>query len=156
MEEQDGSTSGVLGSRTLFSRDFNYLRDLALFWPFVIYAIFAVGSLFSPPDRWLGLRFAVVALAAILLAKEKSLLFFVGLGFIAIRCAINLVLDPWSWSVFAAGILTAAPFIMANRYWRKPKLAYRLPSEFSLVDALLSITSICAALGLLYVVPLFA
>ena len=87
-----GQTSqDVLSSRKLFSRDVGYLRDLALFWPFVIYTIFAVACLFSPPDRRFGLRLAAVALAALLLARERLLLFVVGLGFIAIQCAINLV-----------------------------------------------------------------
>jgi hypothetical protein len=137
-------------TRTLFSRDINYLRDSALFWPFVLSSIFAVGCAFSPPHRQLGLRFAAVAIAALLLAKERLLLFIVSLGFIAIQCAINLVLHPWSWGVFAAGVLTAGPFLVANRYWRRPKLAYRLPSEFRLVDALWSIASLCGTLVLYY------
>lgn len=37
----EGSSPRVIGerSRTLFSRDLNYLRDMALFWPFVLYSI---------------------------------------------------------------------------------------------------------------------
>ena len=155
MEERDGSTSKVFGSRTLFSRDFNYLRDLGLFWPFVLYTIFAVACLFSPTDRRLGLRFAVVAIAAILLAKDKLLLFLVGLGFIATQCAINLVLHPWNWSVFVSMVVAACPFLSAKWYWQKRKLVYRLPREFRLVDALWSIASLCASLLLMYVVSPF-
>ena len=136
--------------RALFSRDVNYLRDSALFWPFVLSSIFAVGCAFSPPDRKVGFRFAAVAIAALLAAKEKLVLFLVSLGFIALQCAINLVLKPWSWAVFAAGVLTAGPFLVANRYWRKPRLAYRLPNEFRLVDALWSVASLCGTLVLYY------
>jgi hypothetical protein len=136
-------------TRTLFSRDINYLRDSALFWPFVLSSIFAVGCAFSPPDRRLALRFAAVAIA-LLAAKERLLLFLVDLGFIAIQCAINLALHPWSWGVFAAGVLTASPWLVANRYWRKRKLSYRLPSEFRLVDALCSVASLCGTLVLYY------
>jgi hypothetical protein len=143
-------TSVGRNTRTLFSRDINYLRDAALFWPFVLSSIFAVGCAFSPPDRELGFRFAAVAIAALLGAKERLLLFLVSLGFVAIRCAISLALKPWSWAVFAAGVLTAGPFLIANRYWRNPKLAYRLPNEFRLVDALWSIASLCATLVLYY------
>jgi len=150
-----GTSQDALRSRKLFSRDVGYLRDLALFWPFVLYTIFGVACLFSPPDRRLGLRFVAVAIAALLLAKDRLLLFFVGLGFIAIQCAINLVLHPWNWAVFAAGIVTAGPFLVANRYWRKPKLSYQLPREFRLVDALWSIASLCASLLSLYVVSPF-
>jgi Flp pilus assembly protein TadB len=152
MEHDETPTSVVLSSRRLFSRDVNYLRDLALFWPFVLYTIFGVASLFSPPDRRLGLRFGVLAVAALLLAREKLLLLIVGLGFIAILCANNLVLHPWSWSVFVAGILASCPLIVANQYWRSRKLSYGLPREFRLVDALWSIASLCASLALVYVV----
>lgn len=155
--EFEGMSQRVPGERKrrLFSRDVNYLRDVALFWPFVLYSIFAVGSAFSPEYRQLALRYGVVAIAALLLAKERLLLFLVGLGFIAIRCAITLSLHPWNWSVFTAGILTGVPFLLANRYWRNPKLAYKLPNEFRLVDALWSVASIIGSLALAYVVSPF-
>jgi len=141
--------------RKLFSRDVSYLRDMALFWPFVLYSIFAVASAFSPTDRHLALRCGAVALAALLLARERLLLLLVGLGFIAVQCAITLVLHRWNWAVFIVGILTAGPFLVANRYWRKPKLAYDLPNEFRLVDALWSVASICGSLLLGYIVSPF-
>jgi len=145
----------VQNKRRLFSRDVNYLRDMALFWPFVLYSIFAVGSAFSPGDRHLALRCAALAVTALLLAKEKLVLFFVGLGLIAIRCAITLVLHRWNWSVFTAGILTAIPFLLATRYWIKPKLAYELPNDFRLLDALWSVASIICSLLLGYVISPF-
>src|SRR5260370_11295947 len=147
----------ILGehNRRLFSRDLNYLRDVALFWPFVLYSIFAVGSAFSPGDRYFAIRCAAVAITALILAKEKLLLFVVGSGFIAIQCAITLVLHRWNWGVFIAGVLTAFPFLLANWYWRKRKLRYKLPSEFRLVDALWSIASIIGSLLLAYVVSPF-
>jgi hypothetical protein len=141
--------------RRLFSRDINYLRDVALFWPFVLYSIFAVGSAFSPEDRHFALRCGVVAVAALLLARERLLLFLVGLGFIAIRCAITLVLHQWNWGVFTAGVLTAGPFLLANHYWHNPRLDYELPNEPGLVDALWSVASIIGSLALMYIVGRF-
>lgn len=141
--------------RMLFSRDVNYLRDLALFWPFVLYTIFAVGSAFSPGDRHLALRCGAVAITALLLARERLVLFFLGLGFIAIRCAFTLALHRWNWAVFTAGILTAVPFLLANRYWRNHELAYQLPNELRLVDALWSVGSIIGSLGVGYAVSPF-
>lgn len=99
----------------------------------------------------MALRCAAVAVAAILSAKEKLLMFFAALGFCAGQSAIALILHPWSWAIFTVGLLTAVPFFLANKYWRKPKLAYRLPDEFGAVDMLLSFASICASLLLVYV-----
>ena len=96
-----------------------------------------------------------MALTALLLAKERLLLFLVGLGFIALQCAIVLFLHRWNWGVFIAVILAGGPFLLANRYWRKPKLAYRVPDEFSLVDALWSVASICGSLPLGYMLTPF-
>lgn len=145
-------TKNVPSSRRLFSRDVNYLRDVILIWPFIIFSIIAAGCAFSPPDRQLGLRCAAVAIVAILLAKERLVLFLGALGFCAIQLVVALVLHPWKWSVFAFALLTGVPFLLANRYWRNPKLAYQLPSEFGAVDMLLSFASICGTLFLLYVV----
>lgn len=147
----------VLGERKrrLFSRDLNYLRDVALFWPFVLYSIFAVGSAFSPGYGNFAIRCAGVAITALLLAKERLLLFLVALGFIAIQCAFNLVLKPWNWGTFALGIITGLPVLLANRYWLKPKLAYELPKEFRLADALWSVASIFGSLLLGYLISPF-
>jgi len=137
-------------SRTLFSRDLNYLRDVALFWPFVIASVAAVSWIPSPSSRQLGIRCAVLAIVALLLAKEKVLIFFGGLGFCAIQAVLNLIVHPWSWTMFTVAALTGAPFLLANRYWRKPKLAYKFPNEFGAIDMLLSFASICATLFLFY------
>jgi hypothetical protein len=139
----------------LFSREVNYLRDVALFWPFVLYSIFGVASAFSPGYRQFAIRCAVVAIVALLLAKEKLLLFVVGLGFIAIQCAITLVLHSWNSAVFTAGVLTGGTFFLAGHFWRKRKLTYNLPSEFRLVDALWNIASVIGSLALMYVVSPF-
>lgn len=141
--------------RTLFSRDLNYLRDMALFWPFVLYSIFGVASAFSPGYRQFAIRCAVVAIIALALSKEKLLLFVVGTGFIAIQCAIALILHQWSWAVFTAGIVSVFPALLASRYWRSRKLTYQLPREFRLLDALWSIASLIGSLLLGYVVSPF-
>jgi hypothetical protein len=138
--------------RRFFSRDINYLRDAALFWPFVVNVIFAVGYAFNPMDRALALRCAVVVIAALLLAKEKLFLILVGLGFIAIRCVITLIFYPWNWLFFIGAILAGVPFLAANHYWRNPKLAYSLPEEFRLIDALLAIASIIGTIFLAYMI----
>lgn len=94
----------------------------------------------------------MVAITALLLAREKLVLFLVALGLIAILCALYLILHPWSWAVFSIGVFTGGPFIVANRYWREPKLAYELPNEFRLVDALWSVASLCGSILLGYII----
>lgn len=136
--------------RTLFSRDVDYLRDMFLFWPFVLHSILAIACAFSPADRNLALRFGAVAIASLLLAREKVLLCFASLGFIAVQSALNLALHQWSWGVFAAGAAAGLSFLLGERYWRRPKLSYRLPTEFRLLDALWSVFSLCASFFLLY------
>lgn len=150
-------SSRILGqhNRRFFSRDLNYLRDVALFWPFVLYSIFGVASAFSPGYRHFAIRCAAVAIAALILAKEKLLLLIVGAGFVAIQCAITLVLHSWNSAVFTAGVLTCAIFFLGGRFWRKRELTYKLPNEFRLVDALWSIASIIGSLLLGYVISPF-
>lgn len=133
-------------TRQLLGRDLNYLRDVGLFWPFVLYLTFAGGFAFSPMDRKLALECAGISIVALLLARERLFMFFVGMGYIAIQCAIYLLLHRWNWTAFAVGILSGGPSLAAIRYWRKPRLAYRVPHEFHLIDALWSVASICGSL----------
>ena len=42
-------------------------------------------------------------------------------------------------------------FLLANRYWRNPKLSYGLPREMRLIDALWSVGSIILSLLLGYI-----
>jgi len=147
-----GTSDGALRPGRLFSRDLNYLRDVVLFWPFVISSIVAVSAAFSQSDRQLALRCAALAIGAILLAKERLFLFFLAMALVATRGIVWLVIRPWSWWMFAVTALTAVPFLIANRFWRTPKLAYQLPSEIRLVDALLSIISVCGTLYLIFLV----
>lgn len=146
------ASKNVSGSRKLFSRDANYLRDVTLVWSFIIFSIIAVGCAFSSPNRQLGIRCAALAIVAILLAKERLILFLGALGFCAIQGVVALVVHPWKWPVFAVTLLTGVPFLLANRNWRKPKMAYQLPSEFGAVDMLLSFAAMCGTLFLLYII----
>jgi len=147
-----GTPQGVLGSRRLLSRDINYLRVVILVWPFVLLCIVGVGCVFSPSHRQLGLRCAALAIGALLLARERLLMIFAGLGFTLIQCAVALVVHPWSWTVFAVGVLTGIPILVADQYWRNPEFSYQLPKEYGAVDMLLSFASICGTLFLFWVI----
>ena len=59
------------------SNDISYYRDLALMWPVLLFslaAIFNIASPASPVDRIYGFRYAVLAIVALLLAKERLIL----------------------------------------------------------------------------------
>jgi hypothetical protein len=137
----------------LFSRDLNYLRDMVLLWPLMMFLVFAVGCAFSPPDRQLAVRFAAVVGVIILLARERALLCIVALALIAIQSAITLVLHPWSWAVLAAAVASAAGAALLLRFWwRESGLSYELPDEPQLVDLLVGLASFCLTLLIAYFV----
>jgi hypothetical protein len=136
--------------RMLFSRDLNYLRDMVLLWPLIIFLIFAVGCAFSRPDRPLAYRFATVVGVAILLARERLLLFIVALMWIAGQSWITMGFHP-SWAVFAAGAVSAAVAALLVRLcWGKAKLSYQVPDEPQLVDLLVGLGSFCLTLLIVY------
>lgn len=138
--------------RRVFSRDLNYLRDVFLFWPFVLFTILSVGCLFSGRELQLGIRFAMVAIIALFLSKEKLLVALVAMGFVAIQGIITFFLQRWNGRVLIVTLLTGIPFLIANRYWRHPKLKYQVPEDFRLIDALWSILSLCAAFLAMYLI----
>jgi hypothetical protein len=141
-----------VASRRLFSREPNYLRDLILFWPFLLSSLIAGSALFSPRDRSLGdgLKFAVSAVVFILLAKERLFIFFVALGCVTFQGTWYLIVHPWRWDTFIATLLSGGAVWLAERYWRRPKLAYALPTEYGLIDGLLFVASICGTFVFLY------
>lgn len=145
------ASNQTVSSRQLFSRDVNYLRDVVLCWPFLFSALFAVASAFAS-HRALAVRLAILAIVSIAFARERLLLFFAALGFWAIQSAISLLIQGWSWKVFAVLVATGVPFGVANKYLRKPRLSYRLPKEFGAVDMLLSFASICGTLFVFYLI----
>jgi hypothetical protein len=132
--------------RTVFSRDFNYLRDVVLFWPFCLFSIYAVLGTYSAPHRQLGLRCAVIAVVALLLAKEKALLALAAVGFVAVQCTLAFILHPRNWILLVAAALSAGILFAAYHYWKNPRPTYDLPDEFGAVDLLLSFVSICLAI----------
>jgi len=145
-------TKEVVSPRRIFSRDINYLRDAALVWPFVISSMAAAAAAFPPSDRRFGLRCLALAIMSILLAKERLIMFLAASGFVAIQGFLTLITHKWSWPTFTATVLTGAPFLLANRYWRNPNVSYQLPNEFGAVDMLLAFASMCGTIFLLFLI----
>lgn len=138
------------------SDNFNFYRDLALFWPaffFLLYGSFnlVVGS---HDERVQALRFLALGIVAIIAAKERIFLFLWVLGFYALRCLIHLVLHGWEWRVFAIFLLVAIPFGLASTVWRKPRLSYQIPGDLRMIDLIVSLISIGITLTVFYLLSL--
>ena len=138
--------------RRLFSRDVNYLRDVILVWPFLFSSLLAVSLAFSRRSDSLGfgLKIAASAVVFFLLTKERLLIFFAALGFVAFQGTWYLIAHPWSWPTFVATVLCGGVVWLGDRFWRSPKLAYVLPKAYGAIDMLLSVASICATLAWFY------
>jgi len=96
-------------------------------------------------------RLVAVAIICLALAKERILLLFAGLGFVAVQCTIGFAIHA-KWMLLIVAAATGAPVLLADRYWRYRKFSYSLPSRFGALDMLLAFTSICAAMGIFWLV----
>jgi hypothetical protein len=73
---------------------FDYYRDTFLLWPFLGFSIAAISVLVHPQSsayRIFGLKLAVCAVVALLLAKEKLFQVLVASAYVAIRMAIAII-----------------------------------------------------------------
>ncbi len=91
----------------------NHYRDLFLTWPFLLFSIVAISNLFAsdPAYRSDGIKSAVCAVVAILLAKERLILFLVALGYVTIRLAVALIFMH-DWRVLL-GFLVSGGILLA-------------------------------------------
>jgi hypothetical protein len=71
----------------------DHYRNLFLTWPFLLFSIVAISNLFASDSayRSYGIKSGVCAVVAILLAKERLILFLAALGYVAIRLAVAVV-----------------------------------------------------------------
>jgi hypothetical protein len=68
------------------SHDFNYYRDLFLLWPFLLFTIAALVGLFGVGHYQRdGMKFAVLSLVTVALARERFILISAALGFCAMQ-----------------------------------------------------------------------
>ncbi|OLB34257.1 MAG: hypothetical protein AUI02_05735 [Acidobacteria bacterium 13_2_20CM_2_57_12] len=73
---------------------FDYYRDLFLLWPFLGFSIAATSVLVAPQSaayRVFGLKLAVCAALALLLAKERVMLVLVASAYVALRMAVAII-----------------------------------------------------------------
>ena len=134
------------------STDVNYYRDSFLVWPFMLFSIIGLVNLFTRGvDHRLGIKYSALAIAAILLAKERAILFLAALGFCALQSLISFGLKH-EWVALATAMLTGAPFLLFLRAWADYKPSYQRSRGSTMVDLIISISSLGLTLALFRVI----
>jgi len=128
----------LVGDAFKASPDLNYYRDLFLLWPFLGFSIVGASVLSGSPSdasRVYGLKLAVCAVVALLLAKEKRMLFIVAPAYVALHMAFGIIfIHTWqilAWLLVSGGILLAALRLGVLKNW---KLSYVRPKELRALD----------------------
>jgi hypothetical protein len=128
------------------SRDFNYYRDLFLFWPFLLFTIAGLVNLFGiGHDHRVGMKFVALSLVTILLARERFVLIGGGLGFCAVQSGVSFVLKH-DWIALAVSVSTSALCLLLLRSLKDYTPSYSMPKGIRIADILTALTS----LGLTY------
>jgi hypothetical protein len=123
------------------SRDLNYYRDAFLIWPFLLFTIAGLTSLFSHGhDPRLVFSFAGLSLLSVLLARERLILICGALGFCFVQSLLSFSLKhEWMGLVVAVAagalLLVLAPFL-------KNEPSYGWPKGLSIADVLVSLLSL--------------
>jgi hypothetical protein len=132
------------------SRDVNYYRDLVLTPPAILFTIVAFIDWVAPghDHRARGLKCAVLALGAVLLAREKILLFLTAVGICVARClVVAIVLLDWR---LLLGALVMAGLFCVVVYARRdysPSYGWWVREEVTLVGLFVGLGSFVATLA---------
>jgi hypothetical protein len=134
------------------SRDLNYFRDLFLMWPFMVFSVAAISNLSAPTSsayRVYGFKLAICAVVAILLAKERLLLFLVALLYVAMRLAVAIIFVH-NWEIFTWLFVSGALLflILRSRMFFNWKPSYVWPKGLRALDLIVGVSGLGAALGL--------
>lgn len=112
---------------------FDYYRDIFLTWPFLGFSIAAISILIAPQSpayRIFGLKLAMCAVVALLLAKERLLLVLVASTYVAIRMAIAIVFSH-TWVTLALLLVSSGTLLVIFRsgVLKGRKLSYVIPKK---------------------------
>ena len=125
------------------SRNINYYRDLFLLSPFLLFAVVGVFKLLD--HQWIrGAECAGLALGALLLARERLLLFLGALGFCAVRFLV-VVAPTRDWRGFVGLLATGILLLVFGRVARNYKPTYVWP-DGSIVELLVGLSSLLLTL----------
>lgn len=112
---------------------FDYYRDIFLVWPFLGFSIGAISVLIPPQSsayRIFGLKLAICAVVALLLAKERLLLVLVASAYVAIRMAIAIIFSH-TWVTLALLLVSSGTLLVAFRsgVLKGRTLSYSIPKK---------------------------
>ena len=129
------------------SRNLNYYRDVFLLWPFLLFAIVGLINVFATDhhDRILGMKCLGVAVATIVLARERLVLIGGALGFCAVRLVIALALTH-DWRAVVGLLATGIPFLLFLRFVRNYRPSYDWPDGLSIADLVVGVSSLLLTL----------
>jgi hypothetical protein len=124
------------------SHDFNFYRDLFLVWPFLLFSIVGLVSLFGVGHDYRdGAKFVALSLVTLLLARERFILIGGALGICAVQSLLSFFLRH-NWVGLAVAILTGALFLLLIGSLKDYKPSYQWPRSSSIVTALVSLLSL--------------
>ena len=124
------------------SHDFNFYRDLFLVWPFLLFTIVGLVSLFGVGHDYRdGAKFVALSLVTILLARERFILIGGALGICAVQSLLSFFLRH-NWVGLAVAILTGPLFLLLIGSLKDYKPSYQWPRSSSIVTALVSLLSL--------------
>jgi hypothetical protein len=133
----------------LYSHDFNYYRDLALFWPFLLFSIITLSE-FSVRTTTQEHRtiMAVIAFTCLILAKEKLLLLGASLGFVAMRCVWAFALGTRDIKVLITLAVSVSITVLIIFVKRNRRLSYEYPEKTGTLDVVVGLGSLVGTLAL--------
>ncbi len=124
------------------SHDFNFYRDLFLVWPFLLFTLVGLVSLFGVGHDYRdGAKFLALSLVTILMARERFILIGGALGICAVQSLLSFFLRH-NWVGLAVAILTGALFLLLIGSLKDYKPSYQWPRSSSIVTALVSLLSL--------------
>ena len=124
------------------SHDFNFYRDLFLVWPFLLFTIAGLVSLFGVGHDYRdGAKFVALSLVTILLARERFILIGGALGICAVQSLLSFFLRHNRVGL-AVAIPTGALFLLLIGSLKDYKPSYQWPRSSSIVTALVSLLSL--------------
>ena len=126
----------------LQSHDFNYYRDLFLVWPFLLFTLVGLVSLFGVGHNYRdGAKFVALSLVTILLARDRFILIGGGLGICAVQSLLSFFLRH-NWVGLAVAISTGALFLLLIAPLKGHKPSYQQVNGTRIVDLLVGLLSL--------------